>query len=155
VPSSAVRAQAALFDSSTYVDVQRAPKHLRKEWAQNTLHHWLEYRTANGRLAISALTLFELLDGLHRGQAPGELARFRTEALPFLEVIYPNRAIVELAAQINAALGSAGLVIGVPDVIIAATAISEGLVLVNSNTRHFERVRTAGFPLEMENWRNP
>ena len=52
--------------------------------------------------------------------------------------------------EIRAHLQSKGTPIGPLDMLIAAHAISEGLVLVTNNTREFERVPD----LELENWAN-
>jgi tRNA(fMet)-specific endonuclease VapC len=54
-----------------------------------------------------------------------------------------------------AALAKARLSIGVVDTLIAATAISQRLILINGNTKHFSGVQAAGFPLTLENWREP
>ena len=58
-----------------------------------------------------------------------------------------------LAGRINADLERAGRVIGLPDVMIAAMAIRNGLVLVTGNTAHFEHVRAAKYDLFIDNWR--
>jgi tRNA(fMet)-specific endonuclease VapC len=68
--------------------------------------------------------------------------------LPFDEVTG------ELAGRINGDLERRGRVIGLPDVMIAAIAIHNGLPVVTGNVTHFENVRAAGYALEVTNWRN-
>jgi len=48
--------------------------------------------------------------------------------------------ILVRAADLYAFLYQAGQLIGDADLIIAATALSEGLVLVTSNTSHYSRI---------------
>ena len=73
--------------------------------------------------------------------------------VPTLEVIYPDLEIHDYSAQIHAALRMTGKVIGIGDIFIAATALSENCTLVNANTKHFQRVIDIGFLLRIENWR--
>jgi tRNA(fMet)-specific endonuclease VapC len=60
-----------------------------------------------------------------------------------------NTAEAERAAQIRATLKKQGQPIGAYDFLIAATALSHGLIMVTANEREF--VRVAG--LQLENWR--
>lgn len=142
----------ALLDTSTLFDIRRAAKKRSATWAQNTLRHLLAYQAHYPILTISAFTAFELLDGLHRDGQANAIQDFHARVLPSFEVIYPDQDIVTLSAEINAAL-SKGQSIGIVDTLIAATAISRKLTLVNANTKHFPRVQVAGFPLILENWR--
>jgi tRNA(fMet)-specific endonuclease VapC len=43
--------------------------------------------------------------------------------------------------------------IGVPDTIIAATAINNGLPLVTGNTADYQRIQQLGYPLTLVNRR--
>ena len=105
-------------------------------------------------LTLSTFTVFEHLDGLYRSGQATAAKDFSRMVLPKFEVIDTDHTIVALGAEINAALAKSGQSIGVVDCLIAATAISRNLTLVNSNTRHFPRVVAAGFPLTLENWRD-
>ncbi|CAN5689005.1 hypothetical protein BH11ARM2_BH11ARM2_10030 [soil metagenome] len=144
----------ALLDTSTYIDIRRLEKSRRMPWARNTLRQAVEYRNHPGLFTLSSLTVFKLLEGLHRGRVPEAAARFSAEVLPDYEVLYPNKQITFLVAEINAALENARQSIGIADVFIAATAISEELTLVNANTKHLARVQETGFPLRLDNWRD-
>lgn len=142
-----------LIDTSTFVDISRAPKRIRDSWAANTIGHLVQYQTSHSKLTVGAFTVFEHLDGLHRVGQHEDAKQFSATIEAGLEVIYPDEAVFALAAQIQAALAVIGKTIGVPDTFIAATAITHGLTLVNANTKHFERVSKAGFPLRLANWR--
>jgi tRNA(fMet)-specific endonuclease VapC len=52
----------------------------------------------------------------------------------------------------NATSNASG-VIGLPDVMISAIAIRNGLAIVTGNTAHFEQVRAAKYDLFIDNWR--
>ena len=101
-----------------------------------------------GRMAISVVTLAELMHGAEKSSQPlTNLAAVedfcsRLEVLPYL----PKAA--SHYGSIRAALERLGTPIGVNDLHIAAHARSEGLVLVTNNTREFERVPA----LQLENW---
>ena len=53
----------------------------------------------------------------------------------------------------SADLERRGLVIGMPDVMIAAIALQSGLPLVTGNLGHFGYVRAVGYDLAVETWR--
>jgi tRNA(fMet)-specific endonuclease VapC len=101
-----------------------------------------------GRMAISAVTLFELAYGAEKSRHVernlGVLESFasRLELKPF-----DSKAAFQ-AGQIRAELERKGTPIGAYDLMIAGQARSEGLILVTSNTREFKRVSG----LRLENW---
>ena len=49
--------------------------------------------------------------------------------------------IAMIAATVASQLKEKGKPIGLPDVLIAATGLVENLIVVTSNTRHFERIK--------------
>jgi tRNA(fMet)-specific endonuclease VapC len=101
-----------------------------------------------GHMAISAITLSELLHGVEKSEYPAaNLARVedfcsRIEVLP-----YSAKASMHYGS-IRAALERVGTPIGVNDLHIAAHARAEGLTLVTNNMREFERVPA----LLLDNW---
>ena len=101
-----------------------------------------------GQLAISAITLMELVYGAEKSGQPErnlrEIAGFtaRLEVLPYEEIAATH------TGQIRAELATAGTPIGPYDQMIAGHARSLGLILVSNNLREFERVTG----LRMENW---
>jgi tRNA(fMet)-specific endonuclease VapC len=100
------------------------------------------------RMAISSITLAELLHGAEKSQRPAENLRTIEDFCSRLEVmLYGNKA-AQHYGSIRAALERSGQTIGVNDIHIAAHARSEGLVLVTNNLAEFVRVPA----LQLENW---
>jgi tRNA(fMet)-specific endonuclease VapC len=99
-------------------------------------------------MAISAITLSELLHGVEKSAAPERNLAVVENFCSRLDVLpYGSKASVHYA-QIRAGLERQGLPIGVNDLHIAAHARSEGLTLVSNNLREFQRVDG----LLLENW---
>ena len=74
-------------------------------------------------------------------------------SLASVEVVPFDDAASRFAGRINADLERKGLVIGMPDVMIAAIALRHGLAIVTGNVAHFEYVRSVGYELVIESWR--
>ena len=91
-------------------------------------------------LAISAVTLGEVLDGIllvsHQPRRRRELESF----IAPMEVIAANRDVMERFADIRSGLRVRGLLIPDFDLVIAATAVERGYPLVTRNLRHFTRI---------------
>jgi tRNA(fMet)-specific endonuclease VapC len=101
-----------------------------------------------GRMAISSITLAELMHGVEKSNAPAKSLAAVEDFCSRLEVLpYGPKAAMHYGS-IRANLESRGLTIGVNDLHIAAHARSEGLMLVSNNTREFERVEA----LQLANW---
>lgn len=110
------------------------------------------YRRQYGRFTLSTITVVEVIKGFHK-KAPGRVDELvkrlaNEEALPL------DMSAAVLAGKIYADLEKAGQTIGRVDPIIAGVAIASGLVLVTGNTEHFERIKTLGYDLTLENWRD-
>jgi predicted nucleic acid-binding protein len=112
------------------------------------------YFSVFGNFTISALTLFEVQRGLtyqHKskiGDALSELMRHLI-ALPI------RREEAELAGTMHGLLRLQGTPIGDIDPLIAATAITYDVPLATGNIKHYRFLVEAGFPLRLENWREP
>ena len=143
----------SLVDTSTFFDIEKALQNSRPTWATNTIANLNRFYEHHQRLIISAWTVFEHLDGLHRTGQVLEAEAFIQNVVPNLEVIYPDQATFALAAKVHAALVKSGRTIGVVDTFIAATAIINDLDLVTANSKHFERIQSEGYPLRIQNWR--
>lgn len=101
-----------------------------------------------GRMAISAITLSELLHGAEKSAKVAQNLAAVEEFASLLEVLpYSSKASQHYGA-IRAALERAGQPIGINDLHLAAHARSEGLTLVTNNLSEFERVPG----LLTENW---
>lgn len=118
--------------------MRRIPKALNR--ARAYLGDW-------DQLTISSVTRFEILRGLKAKRATAQLAAFESfcrinEVLPITE------AVIDRAADIYAELHLRGQLIPDADILIAATAIENGLVLATANLADFGRVTE----LRIDNW---
>ena len=105
------------------------------------------YLSAHGRLTFSLITRYEILRGLKAKGATTQLVAF--EQFCVANEILPLEAnVIERATDIYADLHRRGQLIGDADILIAATALEKGLVLVTNNENHFGRVTG----LSVENW---
>lgn len=101
-----------------------------------------------GHLAISSITLAELMHGAEKSNAPARSLAAVEDFCCRLEVLpYGPKAAMHYG-NIRAQLESRGQTIGVNDLHIAAHARSEGLTLVSNNLGEFERVEA----LQLANW---
>ena len=91
-------------------------------------------------LAVSIVSYGELFEGAIGAPDPAtELARFR-RFLARLALLPLDDAIMERFARIRAELRRRGQLIPDLDLLIAATALEEGLTLITRNMRHFNRI---------------
>ena len=101
-----------------------------------------------GHMAISSITLAELMHGAEKSNAPTRSLAAVEDFCSRLEVLaYGPKAAMHYG-NIRAQLETRGQTIGVNDLHIAAHARSEGLTLVSNNLREFERVEA----LQLANW---
>ena len=107
------------------------------------LHH--------GRMAISAVTLAELLHGAEKSADVPRNLRVVEDFCSRLDVLPYGLKAAQHYGSIRATLERRGQPIGVNDLHIAAHARSEGLTLVSNNLREFGRVEG----LLTENWLAP
>lgn len=101
-----------------------------------------------GQMAISSITLAELLHGAEKSSARERSLEVVQEFIKRLAVLQYGPAAARHYGEIRASLEKRGQVIGVNDLHIAAHARSLGLTLVTNNLREFERVEG----LSLTNW---
>jgi tRNA(fMet)-specific endonuclease VapC len=101
-----------------------------------------------GHMAISAITLAELLHGAEKSSAPDRSLAVVEDFCSRLEVLSYGSKAAQHHGQIRSALERQGQPIGVNDLHIASHGRSEGLTLVSNNLREFQRVEG----LLLENW---
>lgn len=99
-------------------------------------------------VGLPAIALYELDYGASRSQAPRELRERLGVLLAALRVLPFGAGEARAAARIRVDLEKVGKPIGPMDLLIAATALEQGAVLVTHNTREFRRVRR----LRVEDW---
>jgi tRNA(fMet)-specific endonuclease VapC len=100
------------------------------------------------RMAISVVTLAELLHGAEKSAQPTSNLAVVEDFCSRLQVLSYTPKAAQHYGSIRASLEMIGQPIGVNDLHIAAHARSEGLVLVTNNIREFEKVPA----LQVENW---
>jgi tRNA(fMet)-specific endonuclease VapC len=101
-----------------------------------------------GRMAMSAITLSELLHGAEKSAKVAQNLAVIEEFASLLAVLPYTAKAAWHYGSIRATLEKVGRPIGVNDLHIAAHARSEGLTLVTNNLGEFERVPG----LLTENW---
>ena len=117
--------------------IKRRPELVLDRFNKNAAH-----------LAISSITLAELLHGAEKSSQPQRTLAVVEDFCSRLDVLDYGAKAAQHYGQIRASLEQRGTPIGVNDLHIAAHARSEGLTLVSNNLREFERVDG----LLYENW---
>lgn len=106
------------------------------------------YLGEHGRFTFSAITYYELLRGFRARGAARQLQSF-TQLAGSSEVIPISLAVLDRAAALWSDARHGGHPQNDADLIIAATALESGRVLVTGNVHHFAWV--AG--LKIDDWR--
>ncbi|MEH2298232.1 MAG: type II toxin-antitoxin system VapC family toxin [Nostoc sp.] len=96
---------------------------------------------------ISCITYYEVKRGLLYANATRQLAEFNQFSQKYEVLFLDDIEIIERAGEIHVALQRRGLTIQEQDILIAATAIARGFILV-SNDSDFLRVQD----INLENW---
>lgn len=111
------------------------------------VHKMAVYQKQFGSLKLNILSYYELLRGYKDLGSAEKLRRFR-EFASKCEILGIDSAVMEKASDIYVELKQAGRLIEDADILIAAIAIVNNLVLVTDNVRHFNRIKG----LQVENW---
>jgi tRNA(fMet)-specific endonuclease VapC len=111
------------------------------------------YRAAHGQFTICAITVMEIVQGLHKKGAVAQMRRF-IDVMDAAEVLDFDRPAAEIAGRIFADLERGGSPIGRADPMIAGIALHHGLILASSNTDHFQRIQALGYALKLDDWRH-
>jgi len=133
------------MDPKTMLDTDVLSGLMRKSPA--ALQRARAYLVDHPQLTLSLVTRFEVLRGLKAKKATAQLAAFDSfcasnEVLPITD------EIIIRAAEVYADLHVRGQLIPDADILIAATALENGLVLATNNRADFGRI--AG--LQIDNW---
>ncbi len=134
---------AQLIDSSVFIALERGGQPLSA----------LVAAIPDEPIALSSITVSELLVGVHRANTPER--RLRREA--FVEAIIGSIPILPIDlrvarthAQVWAQLLAAVQPIGAHDLLIAATALAHGYAVLTQNLRDFQRV--PGLLVQQPTW---
>jgi len=102
----------------------------------------------SGSVAISTITLSELYYGIAKSSKPDENMIALQEFISPLEVLDFTNVDALIYGKIRNSLEKKGSPIGAMDLLIAAIAKSQDLILVTNNTKEFSRIPE----LKIENW---
>lgn len=94
-----------------------------------------------GRLATTAVTVFELLSGARGAKE----AKAVSDLLGALPVVPFDHAAGETAAALRRKLEQAGQGIGMADYLIAGICVSRSASLLTRNRKHFQRIEGLTF----------
>jgi tRNA(fMet)-specific endonuclease VapC len=103
---------------------------------------------AVGEVGISVITLAELEYGAEKSARPEQNRLALHEFCAPLELLPFDDAAAIAYGKIRAALNRAGQMIGPMDLLIAAHALAQGIIVVTNNEKEFRRVDG----LDVENW---
>jgi tRNA(fMet)-specific endonuclease VapC len=101
-----------------------------------------------GEIGISSITVSELWYGVAKSERRRTNEQALEQFLLPLVVMEFDEAAAEVYGEVRAALEKEGQPTGATDMLIAAHAVSMGVVLVTNNEREFSRVPG----LIIENW---
>ncbi|HVB96924.1 MAG TPA: type II toxin-antitoxin system VapC family toxin [Chloroflexota bacterium] len=124
---------AQLIDSSVFIALERRGLSLGA----------LAAAIPDEPIALSSMTASELLIGVHRADSPERRSRreaFVEAILLAIPVVPFDLRVARTHARLLAELAGVGQPIGAHDLIIAATAVANGLAVLTDNLRHFDRV---------------
>lgn len=122
-----------LIDSSAFIVIDRQ---------QGSLEN-LKLHVGQSPIGIASVTVSELLVGLFLSPVGARRRRrelFINSILDDVSILPLDLNVARVHAQFWADLQRRGLMIGRHDLIIAATAVTHGLVVLTHNVREFNRV---------------
>jgi tRNA(fMet)-specific endonuclease VapC len=99
-------------------------------------------------VGVSIITKAELFYGSAKSQTPDISLRKQLEFLATIQTVAFDEAAARIYGTLRAQIERQGTPIGGNDVLIAATALAQQLILVTHNTREFSRIHG----LSLEDW---
>jgi len=100
------------------------------------------------KIFISSITVAELFYGAYNSSNPEKNLKLINDLILEINVINFDPKAGEQFGNIKAGLKKTGKIINDSDLFIAATAISNEMILVTNNEKHFKRIKN----LKIENW---
>jgi tRNA(fMet)-specific endonuclease VapC len=104
--------------------------------------------TQNEEIFVCSVVKAEMYFGAKRSQNPVKTRAEQDAFLNLFQSLPFDDDAAEIYSDIRADLASRGTLIGPNDLIIAAIAIANNLILITHNTREFSRVKA----LRLEDW---
>jgi tRNA(fMet)-specific endonuclease VapC len=101
-----------------------------------------------GEIGISTITVSELQYGVAKSTHRKENQHRLDEFIAPLEILVYDEIAARTYGDIRFQLEKRGKLIGPLDILIAAHALSQNLIMVTNNDREFKRIKN----LEVENW---
>lgn len=121
-----------LLDTSVYSQrLKRAP-------AKEVVRRWS--KLGDAKLAISTICEAELLFGLEKKNSPRLWAEYEHYLKHKLVVLPLDRKVIEVYARTKADLLAGGVSVGEFDLLIGATALTNGLKLATLNIKDFRKI---------------
>lgn len=99
-------------------------------------------------IAVSFMTAAELYYGAERSRNPTKNHRLIEQFLMTVEILHPDRAVLQEFGRMKHALETQGIPLADADLFIAATCIKKCTKLITGNMKHYERIPG----LKIENW---
>jgi tRNA(fMet)-specific endonuclease VapC len=106
-----------------------------------------DYLSTHGHFIFSVITKYEILRGL-RAVGASKQAEVFEKFCENSQILDLSEKAADRAAEIYANLKSGGSLIGDADILIAASALVNGLTVVSNNEGHFKRIKG----LKVVNW---
>lgn len=125
-----------LLDTNVLIDMFKGNQRVQERIFRAEFHN----------CCISEITLAELYVGAFKGGRPKQLQEIGFVCKRFR--IIPITAALEKYARLRVQLERKGESVDDFDLLIAATALTEGYILVTHNSRHFDRIEG----LRIQDW---
>jgi tRNA(fMet)-specific endonuclease VapC len=126
-----------ILDTSIIVALERRGKPASANFAE------IGKMAGDVPVALSAMTIFELMHGVERARTPEQAQR----QLAFVDLlchgipVFPvSLEIARIAGRIEGALAGKGIAVALDDLLIGATALHLGFGVATLNTKHFAQI---------------
>ena len=103
--------------------------------------HFKEYLKQYDKINISIITYYEILSGLKHKNAEKQLDSF-FEFVGYNSVLPLTEESAAISSDLYAELRKTGKQLDDIDILIAGIALSNGMMLVTRNTKHFDRIES-------------
>jgi tRNA(fMet)-specific endonuclease VapC len=123
------------LDTSFLVDLLREAAREERGPASEFLARHLD-----DELRTSLFVACELMLGVERSDRGVQERRRVEEVFTVVPLVLPTASVAPVYGRVLARLQRQGEVVSTMDLLIAATALADGVPLVTRNVRHFERI---------------